>query len=152
MDRAFRDVVRACAGPRRDRTAGTWITAEMIEAYTRLHELGYVHSVETWDRGRLAGGLYGISLGAAFFGESMFSHATDASKVALARLADQLRHWGFGFIDCQLPSDHLYSLGAEDVPRARFLALLAAALEADERRGQWRFDGDDTAQTMISQA
>jgi leucyl/phenylalanyl-tRNA--protein transferase len=140
MDESFREVMLACAGPRQDRNAGTWITAEMIEAYSRLHEMGYAHSVETWHEDKLVGGLYGVSLGAAFFGESMFSHATDASKVALARLVAQLRRWDFRFIDCQLASDHLYSLGAEDIPRERFLALLAAALEADDRRGRWRLE------------
>lgn len=140
LDRAFRDVMLACAGPRRDENAGTWITAEMIEAYIRLHEMGYAHSVETWRDGQLVGGLYGVSLGAVFFGESMFSHATDASKIALARLAGQLHRWAFHFIDCQLPSDHLNGLGVESVPRARFVALLAKALKTKDRVGRWEFD------------
>jgi leucyl/phenylalanyl-tRNA--protein transferase len=140
MDRDFRGVVRACAGPRRGPGGGTWITPEMLEAYAHLHDLGYAHSVEVSEQGRLVGGLYGVSLGAGFFGESMFSHASDASKVALVWLVGQIRRWGFRFVDCQLSSDHLFSLGAREIPRARFLALLGEALATQDRRGRWRFD------------
>jgi leucyl/phenylalanyl-tRNA--protein transferase len=141
-DRDFRAVMRACAGNRRGTPAGTWITPEMVEAYAHLHQLGYAHSVEVRAGETLAGGLYGVALGGAFFGESMFSRVTDASKVALAWLVAQLRRWGFLFIDCQLPSDHLFSLGAEEIPRARFLGLLAEALQQADRLGRWELEPD----------
>jgi leucyl/phenylalanyl-tRNA--protein transferase len=129
-DTAFELVVGACAAPRAGHAggAGTWITAAMKAAYVRLHRLGHAHSVETWHDGRLVGGLYGIAMGGAFFGESMFSRATDASKVALATLVARLRARDCDFIDCQLPSRHILSLGAVAVPRARFLEELAATL------------------------
>jgi leucyl/phenylalanyl-tRNA--protein transferase len=114
----------------------------MHEAYVRLHALGHAHSVEVWDDGRLVGGLYGVTLGAAFFGESMFSRATDASKVAFAHLVRQLEAWGYTLIDCQVASAHLFSLGAEEIPRADFLARLAQALCRPGRPAPWRFDSD----------
>ncbi len=141
LDAAFRRVMEACAAPRGPgQGAGTWITPEMIAAYCRLHALGYAHSVETWQGDRLVGGLYGVALGRAFFGESMFSRATDASKVALACLARQLATWGFHFIDCQLPTAHLASLGAEEVGRADFLSILEKALAGPDHPGPWRLD------------
>ncbi len=141
LDRAFSAVVAACAGPRRANPGGgTWITPEMSEAYGRLHEQGHGHSVETWRGDELVGGLYGVALGGAFFGESMFSHASDASKVALAHLVRQLEQWGFRFIDCQLPTPHLESLGAETIRRRHYLALLESALRLPGRTGSWRFD------------
>jgi leucyl/phenylalanyl-tRNA--protein transferase len=112
----------------------------MLEAYVRLHEQGLAHSVETWRDGELVGGLYGVALGAAFFGESMFSRASDASKVALAHLAGQLAAWGFRIIDCQLPSPHLSSLGAEEISRRQFMDQLDEALGKPDRPGSWRFD------------
>ena len=141
LDRCFRAVMTACAEPRPQYPdGGTWITAEMLAAYTRLHELGYAHSVETWQEGQLVGGLYGVALGGAFFAESMFTHTSDASKVALVSLMRQLHAWGFRIIDCQQSSPHLKMLGAEDIPRHKFLDHLTAALNMTERRGHWKFD------------
>jgi leucyl/phenylalanyl-tRNA--protein transferase len=142
LDRAFGDVVRGCASAPRDGQQGTWITEDMIAAYERLHALGFAHSVETWMDGELVGGLYGVSLGTAFFGESMFSRERDASKVALVHLVRQLDRWRFGLIDCQVRNDHLASLGAEQWPRQRFLESLARALQDPTRRGVWSFDED----------
>ncbi len=143
-DTRFRAVMEGCAAPRRApaAAAGTWITPEMIEAYVRLHELGYAHSVECWRGDELLGGLYGVALGGAFFGESMFSRAPDASKVALVYLARQLERWGFRLIDCQVPSAHLASLGAVEIRRRVFLDLLGEALRLEDRRGPWRLDAD----------
>lgn len=141
LDTGFADVVRACAAPRPQYPqGGTWITSAMLEAYQRLHGLGYAHSVESRRDGELVGGLYGVALGGIFFGESMFARATDASKVALVHLVHQLRCWGFQIIDCQLPSAHLTTLGAEEIRRRDFLEKLAAALEIPGRHGHWRFD------------
>jgi len=119
LNRAFSQVIRACAGSRKDST-GTWISPEMMSAYQTLHEAGIAHSVETWRDGNLVGGLYGICLGKIFFGESMFHHATDASKVALAHLARLMSQRGCPLIDCQVHNDHLASLGAVEIPRAQF--------------------------------
>jgi leucyl/phenylalanyl-tRNA--protein transferase len=119
FDTAFRSVMEACAAPR-DSQAGTWIVPEMIEAYCRLHELGWAHSVETWVDGELAGGLYGVAMGRMFFGESMFSRTRDASKLALVHLARTLQADGFGLIDCQMSTAHLASLGAREIPRREF--------------------------------
>ncbi len=143
LDTAFREVMQACAARRDDRPGhGTWITPEMIEAYCLLHERGLAHSVESWLDGKLVGGLYGVALGSAFFGESMFAHATDASKVAFVQLVRQLQCWGFGLIDCQLPSVHLTSLGAEPIRRRDFLERLERALQQPGRPGHWRFEAD----------
>lgn len=144
MDRAFDEVVRSCAAAPRRGQDGTWITADMIEAYGRLHELGFAHSVEAWSGETLVGGVYGVSLGGAFFGESMFARSRDASKVAFAHLVRQLERWGFDFVDCQIRNPHLASLGAVEWPRARFLEALARALVRRTRRGPWRFDEDLT--------
>ncbi|MEN8176346.1 MAG: leucyl/phenylalanyl-tRNA--protein transferase [Pseudomonadota bacterium] len=130
FDQAFEAVIRACAGPRPD-AAGTWILDEMIEAYLRLHRLGHAHSVEVWKDDRLAGGLYGVSIGTAFFGESMFSRENDASKVALVSLCTRLAAWRFEVIDCQLYSEHLVRLGAEEIAREEFLRLLQHACAQD---------------------
>ncbi len=124
FDKAFRGVIAACAQVRRKQEAGTWITGEMLEAFCRLHQLGYAHSVECWQDGVLAGGLYGVCLGRCFFGESMFHLAPDASKVALAVLAETLRERNFELIDGQLPNPHLRSLGAREIPRPEFLQRL----------------------------
>lgn len=141
MDTCFARVMQQCAAPRsKDPHAGTWITPEMFDAYCKLHEQGYAHSVESWYRGELVGGLYGVALGSTFFGESMFSRMTDASKVAFVQLVRQLRAWEFPIIDCQLSSAHLFSLGAEEIPRRRFLHYLEQALAVPTRRGPWRFD------------
>jgi len=148
LDTAFPAVIEACAAPRRNRPGGgTWITEEMRAAYCRLHEEGYAHSVESWQGGQLVGGLYGVSLGSAFFGESMFSWATDASKVALVHLVRQIEAWGFSLIDCQLASAHLFSLGAEEIPRVEFLALLRTALMAPARISTWQFEMESPATT-----
>lgn len=137
LDTAFEPVMRACAESRADQ-AGTWITPAMIDAYCTLHARGLAHSVEVYRAGELVGGLYGVALGAAFFGESMFSRVPDASKVALAWLAAQLRHWDYRLIDCQIPSPHLESLGARTISRSHFLDLLRAALSQPGKTGPWR--------------
>lgn len=142
MDRAFGDVIRGCSDAPREGQHGTWITGGMIEAYEHLHELGFAHSVEVWKGGQLVGGLYGVSLGNAFFGESMFSRESDASKVALVHLVGQLVRWGFDLIDCQVRNDHLASLGAQEWPRERFLEALSQCLQKPTRRGVWAFDAD----------
>ena len=141
LDRYFREVMQHCAGPRPQYPdGGTWITAEMLEAYTRLHELGYAHSAEVWQGGELVGGLYGVALGGAFFAESMFTRTSDASKVALVSLVHQLQAWGFRLMDCQQSSPHITALGAEAMPRLDFLNHLTEALLLPERRGHWQFD------------
>ena len=138
-DTAFRQVMEACAAPRPGQ-AGTWITPAMMEAYDRLHQAGYAHSVETWIDGELAGGLYGVSLGRAFFGESMFTRVRDASKIALVHLARQLERWGFGLIDCQVATPHLRSLGAREIARSDFTRRVAELVNYDGVTGKWRFD------------
>ena len=143
MDLAFGDVTAACAAPRAD-SAGTWITPRMRICYRQLHDVGLAHSVEAWHGDALVGGLYGISLGRMFFGESMFSRVPDASKVALAHLAKQLEAWDFDLIDCQLPTRHLASLGAREVPRRDFLERVAANRRLPHRRGRWMFDDNVT--------
>lgn len=138
-DTAFTEVIDACAAPRPD-AEGTWITAEMADAYTRLHELGYAHSVEARVDGALVGGLYGIALGRVFFGESMFSRRSDASKVAFAHLVHRLRLLGFALIDCQVYSPHLARLGARAIPRDRFIALLRQHTGEPHARTPWSLD------------
>ena len=123
-DTAFAAVLDECAAPRPD-DGGTWLTPPMKVAYLALHEQGHAHSVEVWMEGALAGGIYGVALGQMFFGESMFSRRTDGSKIALACLATQLGRWVFPWIDCQLETEHLLSLGAVAVPRRRFVAEVA---------------------------
>ena len=139
VDEAFADVTAACAQPRQS-SPGTWITPRMRAGYLALHEMGLAHSVETWCEDELAGGLYGVSLGRMFFGESMFTRVSDASKVALAHLAHQLDAWGFTLIDCQLPNEHLATLGVREIPRRDFLALVRANNAEASRRGRWTFD------------
>jgi leucyl/phenylalanyl-tRNA--protein transferase len=140
LDTAFDRVIRACADAPRPGQQGTWITDDMVRAYRRLHELGYAHSAEAWLDGELAGGLYGVSLGAGFFGESMFARADDASKVAFVTLVEQLGRWGIDLIDCQVHTEHLARFGAVEWPRERFLARLAGALEKPTRSGRWRLE------------
>lgn len=142
MDTAFDRVVRACAWKKRQGQDGTWITEDMMQAYGRLHRLGVAHSVEVWRGDQLLGGLYGVSLGGAFFGESMFSNEANASKIALVWLGRQLESWKFRLIDCQFLTPHLESLGAHEVDRAQFLDHLRAALCRPSRTGHWTFDGD----------
>jgi len=141
LDTKFREVMLGCAGPRQQYpNGGTWITAGMLAAYTHLHELGYAHSVETWQEGELVGGLYGVALGGVFFAESMFTRASDASKVALVSLMRQLQTWGFRLMDCQQSSPHVTALGAEAIPRRDFLDHLTTALAVPDRHGRWQFD------------
>ncbi len=138
IDSAFRRVIAACAGTPRDGQSGTWIVPEMVEAYGRWHDQGTVHSVETWIEGELVGGLYGIHLGRMFFGESMFSHRTDASKIALAALVCLCRLHRIPMIDCQQRTGHLASLGAREIPRAAFEPHIAAHTAEPTLRG-WTF-------------
>jgi leucyl/phenylalanyl-tRNA--protein transferase len=133
VNRSFERVIRACAAAERADEAGTWIDAEILESYCALHAAGYAHSVEAWQNDRLLGGLYGVAIGGAFFGESMFHHATDASKVALVALVERLRARGFVLLDTQWTTPHLEQFGAEEVPRAVYLRLLEGALRVDAR-------------------
>jgi len=136
-DVAFGQVMRGCAHSARSGQSGTWITDPMIEAYEELHRLGYAHSFEAWTGDSLAGGLYGVSLGGAFFGESMFSERPDASKVAFARSVDYLRRIGVELIDCQVRTEHLVRLGAREIPRLQFLERLDDLLGSPSVRGKW---------------
>lgn len=140
MDSAFERVIRACARVPRPGQDGTWITDEMERAYCELHDRGYAHSVEAWDDGTLVGGLYGVSLGAAFFGESMFATAPDASKIAFVTLVQQLAQWSFELVDCQVYTDHLANFGADLWPRARFLRELERVLARPTRQGRWTLE------------
>ena len=136
FDSAFDEVMAGCAAPRKG-APGTWISGAMIEAYRDLHGLGYAHSVETWIDGDLAGGLYGVAIGRVFFGESMFSRARDASKIALAALVAHLESAGFGLIDCQMYTRHLETLGAREIPRRRFSRLLQELIHYPHPPGSW---------------
>ncbi|MEO8202566.1 MAG: leucyl/phenylalanyl-tRNA--protein transferase [Betaproteobacteria bacterium] len=138
VDTAFAQVLDGCAGPRRSQP-GTWLGPAMREAYLRLHQLGFAHSFETWRDGTLEGGLYGMAIGRMFYGESMFSRATDASKVALVGLAGELRARGFPMIDCQMNTGHLASLGAREIKRAEFLRAVSALVNYAEPPGPWQF-------------
>jgi len=138
FDTAFAEVVQACGQVKRPGQRGTWITPDITQGYTRLFELGYAHSVEAWRDGKLAGGLYGVSLGGAFFGESMFALEPDASKCAFVTLARQLTVWGFDFVDAQVYTEHLARFGAREVPRADYLQRLKATLEKPTRKGPWQ--------------
>lgn len=137
LDTAFSDVIRACSVTPRPGQLGTWITGDMIEGYLRLHELGFAHSVEAWQGGRLVGGLYGISLGSAFFGESMFSLEPDASKAAFIPFVWALSEAGFTLVDSQVRTAHVESLGGKRVAREEYLKLLRVALETPTRQGNW---------------
>jgi leucyl/phenylalanyl-tRNA--protein transferase len=137
FDSAFERVIRACKTTPRPGQDGTWITPEMERAYVQLHRMGYAHSVEAWQDDELAGGLYGVSLGRIFFGESMFSHRADASKVALIALAERVRSWGFSLIDAQVPTPHTLAMGAQQWPRVRFLDALRDALKYPTHKGNW---------------
>jgi len=137
MDAAFPEVIRNCAGARRSGNEGTWITAEMIEAYIQLHRSGVAHSIESWQNGELAGGLYGVALGGVFFGESMFAKKDNASKVAFAALVQQLIKWDFALVDCQVTTRHLISFGAREIPRSEFTQRIRKALKIPEKKGDW---------------
>ena len=142
MDTAFEQVLVGCASTPRPGQAGTWLIPEMVEAYNKLHTLGFAHSIEAWQDGELVGGLYGVSLGAAFFGESMFAKAPDASKIAFAATVRQLDAWHIGLIDCQVHTEHLERFGAYEVPRLQYLEMLRVALDEPTRLGTWEFDRD----------
>jgi leucyl/phenylalanyl-tRNA--protein transferase len=139
-DTAFAEVIRACKAMPRVGQDGTWITDDVERAYVGLHTMGYAHSVEAWSGDELVGGLYGVSLGRIFFGESMFATQPNASKVALVTLAGRLAKWGFHVIDAQVPTPHTVAMGAEEWPRARFLDVLREALAHPTRRGSWTED------------
>jgi len=140
-DTAFEQVMRACAAPRPGQP-GTWITEEMVSAYGALHRLGYAHSVEIRVDGDLVGGLYGVAMGRVFYGESMFTRATDASKIALAHLVRQIARWEFEMIDCQMKTPHLASFGAREIPRAAFMLKLSELVNYPPSSGKWRLDND----------
>lgn len=137
FDTAFSATISACARKPRSGQSGTWISAEMITAYEKLHQLGYAHSVETWVDGELVGGLYGIAIGRVFYGESMFSQVRDASKIAFAHLCAYLKQQEFGIIDCQMETTHLTSLGARLIARSDFVAKLATLTQPGPAPGPW---------------
>lgn len=138
-DSAFTEVMQACAGPRPQYPGGgTWLSAEMQAAYAELHSLGHAHSAELWSDGELEGGLYGVALGRVFFGESMFSHATDASKIVLVELMRHLGDWGYACMDCQVQSEHLQRMGSVSVPRTEFLKMLEALCDRPVAAQAWR--------------
>ena len=139
LDRAFAEVIQACAAPRGDQH-GTWLSPQMQQAYIALHEAGFAHSAEVWRDGQLIGGIYGVALGKVFFGESMFSRQTNASKLALYWLAQQLWAWDYHLLDGQVGSDHLYNMGATDLSRPEFIKKLQIGLQFPHRQGQWNFD------------
>ena len=137
FDTAFSEVIENCAQVKRQHEEGTWITKEMKEAYIILHKKGLAHSVESYLEGKLVGGLYGVSLGKAFFGESMFHAVSDASKVAFYHLIERLKQWKFNIVDAQVYTDHLVSLGAEEIPRPKFLKILENSVQYDTKVGKW---------------
>ena len=138
-DSAFEQVMRACALPRKAQS-GTWIQEEIIDAYVNLHKAGLAHSVEIWMNNEMVGGLYGVSLGRMFYGESMFSHKTDASKIALAHLVAQLKHWNFGMLDCQMNTAHLASMGAREIPRKEFVTRLQELIHYPNIAPPWHIN------------
>lgn len=142
LDACFKDVIEACAHSRINNGEDTWLLPEMVAAYRNLHRAGFAHSVEVWRNGALAGGIYGVSLGRAFFGESMFSYQTNASKTAMAYLTAQLERWQFGLLDCQITNPHLVRMGGVDISRTDFLRKLKVLLQYPARCGPWRFDDD----------
>lgn len=142
LDTSFEQVIRACAQVPRPGQDGTWITPDMIDAFVKLHQLGFAHCVEAWHEGELVGGMYGLALGAGFFGESMFAKQSDASKVAFVHLSRQLAAWDFQFLDCQVHTENMERFGARPCSREEFLAQLDRALECETRRGPWQFDRD----------
>jgi leucyl/phenylalanyl-tRNA---protein transferase len=137
IDHAFEKVIKNCAKTPRKGEKGTWITREMRNAYIRLHEAGYAHSAEAWLDGELVGGLYGVALGKAFFGESMFHQVTNASKVAFYHLIEKLNKWNFEIIDAQVYTNHLESLGGEMIPRSQYMQILESALKVEDKKGSW---------------
>lgn len=142
MDRDFAAVIRSCQKAPRPGQDGTWITGDMQDAYIALHEAGFAHSVEAWEDGELVGGLYGVSLGSVFFGESMFARRPDASKIAFVALVRQLVHWNFELLDSQVHTEHLERFGAYEIDRTSYLDVLADCLDNDSRCGPWSWDSD----------
>jgi leucyl/phenylalanyl-tRNA--protein transferase len=136
-DKVFAEVIAACAEPR-GHDSGTWITRDMLGAYCQLHQLGHAHSLEVWEDDLLVGGIYGLAIGSVFFGESMFSCRTDTSKIALVALCRQLHRLGFGLLDCQVGNPHLHSMGAEEISRSSFDALLEEWIDQPQPSGSWR--------------
>lgn len=145
LDTRFVDVMRGCQQSPRPGQDGTWITDELIDGYRKLHERGFAHSIEAYEDGVLVGGLYGVSLGKAFFGESMFALRPDASKIAAVTMFGNLRAWGFHFVDCQVYTEHLARFGAQQVTRATFLQSLRQALSEPTRKGAWELELDPVA-------
>lgn len=145
LDTRFRDVITRCGKVERPFQKGTWITRDMLEAYVRLHDLGFAHSAEAFLDGELVGGLYGVSLGTVYFGESMFADAPDASKVAFVTLVRQMQAWGIDLVDCQVHTEHLERFGAVHWPRARYIEEIEVRTALPTRRGHWRLErtGDD---------
>ena len=141
VDSAFNEVIRACAAPRKGQ-AGTWIHSDMISAYITLHEMGLAHSVETWVDGKLKGGLYGVTQGKIFFGESMFSQIDNASKIAFVHLVKQLEKWNYSMIDCQMKTTHLASFGAREIPRKEFSQKLKELVNYPNQIKKWQFDNE----------
>jgi leucyl/phenylalanyl-tRNA---protein transferase len=140
VDTSFRKVISSCSKAKRLHEDSTWISRKFINGYVALHQAGYAHSIEAFYEGELAGGLYGVSLGSAFFGESMFHTVTDASKVAFCHLVNLCKSFNFKFIDCQVKTDHMIRLGAESVSRTEYLLLLKEALRVASRKGKWRME------------
>jgi leucyl/phenylalanyl-tRNA--protein transferase len=140
LDTAFPEVIKNCASLRRNENEGTWITTEMEDAYIQLHRSGLAHSVESWHDGELAGGLYGVALGSIFFGESMFTKKSNASKVAFVTLVRQLIKWNFTLVDCQVTTGHLISFGAREIPRSEFMEKLKEALKMRTKKGKWNLE------------
>jgi leucyl/phenylalanyl-tRNA--protein transferase len=141
MDLAFNEVINQCAQARLQNNQGTWLVKDMIDAYCKLHRSGFAHSVEVWQQGELAGGLYGVSLGKCFFGESMFTRVSNASNVGLVKLSYYLNELSFELIDCQVTTEHLIRFGAREIPRILFLDQLKVSLGAPTHRGKWEFKG-----------
>jgi len=139
MDLAFNQVISQCAQVRLEKNEGTWINNDMIHAYCKLYDSGFAHSVEVWHQGDLAGGLYGISIGNCFFGESMFTRVSNASNVGFVKLLEYLRELSFDMIDCQVYTEHLTRFGARQIPRTQFLNQLEKSLTAPTRKGKWCF-------------
>ena len=142
MDRDFSSVIKSCQKAPRPGQDGTWITGDMQDAYIALHEAGFAHSVEAWEDGELVGGLYGVSLGSVFLGESMFAKRPDASKVAFVALVRQLMEWNFNLLDSQVHTEHLERFGAYEIDRTSYLDVLSGCLENDTRSGPWSWDSD----------
>ena len=142
IDSSFERIINLCAQIRLQKNEGTWLGKNMIEAYCDLHEAGYAHSVEAWHKGELAGGLYGVSMGKCFFGESMFTSISNASKAAFVALVEYLKTLSFDMIDCQLTTEHLKRFGAKEIPRSLFLKQLNESLKAPTKKGKWVYNSE----------